>query len=183
MVVSSCAVKRKPFLGIVTMVSFSSLSSSCPYAPVMTARARTVVQNLGRVIDPPMERIFGFRAIRVKCTDLSREKESIVKLATNLLAALTLSLASAVSWAQEKVVYHFDGGLEQATKGLRNISNHLEVDPQGENHRRDSCRRSGFSDGRGEGPPRSVRRKSPGADVARREIPGVRDHDAHPQAE
>jgi intracellular sulfur oxidation DsrE/DsrF family protein len=28
-----------------------------------------------------------------------------------------------------KVVYHFDSGLEQATKGLRNIKNHLDVDP------------------------------------------------------
>lgn len=29
-----------------------------------------------------------------------------------------------------KVVYHFDSGLEQATKGLRNIKNHLDVDPK-----------------------------------------------------
>lgn len=29
-----------------------------------------------------------------------------------------------------KVVYHFDAGLEQATKGLRNIRNHLDVDPK-----------------------------------------------------
>ena len=28
-----------------------------------------------------------------------------------------------------KVVYHFDSGLEQATKGLRNIKNHLDTDP------------------------------------------------------
>ena len=28
-----------------------------------------------------------------------------------------------------KVVYHFDSGLDQATKGLRNIKNHLDVDP------------------------------------------------------
>src|SRR5258707_9628726 len=56
--------------------------------------------------------------------------ESIVERATNLLAALALALASAVSWAQEKVVYLFDSGLEQATKGLRNINNHLEVDPK-----------------------------------------------------
>ena len=30
--------------------------------------------------------------------------------------------------AQDKVVYHFDGGLSQATKGLRNIRNHLDTD-------------------------------------------------------
>jgi intracellular sulfur oxidation DsrE/DsrF family protein len=53
-----------------------------------------------------------------------------VKLILNLLAALTLSLAAAGARAQEKVVYHFDSGLEQATKGLRNINNHLEVDPK-----------------------------------------------------
>jgi intracellular sulfur oxidation DsrE/DsrF family protein len=28
-----------------------------------------------------------------------------------------------------KIVYHFDAGFEQATKGLRNIKNHLDVDP------------------------------------------------------
>ena len=44
-------------------------------------------------------------------------------------AALALTFAT-VTFAQEKVVYHFDGGLSQATKGLRNIGNHLEVDPK-----------------------------------------------------
>ncbi len=29
-----------------------------------------------------------------------------------------------------KVVYHFDGGLEQASKGLRNIKNHLDTAPK-----------------------------------------------------
>jgi hypothetical protein len=53
-----------------------------------------------------------------------------VKFATRLFAILALSLAASAAWAQEKVVYHFDSGLEQATKGLRNISNHLEVDPK-----------------------------------------------------
>jgi uncharacterized protein len=53
-----------------------------------------------------------------------------VKLAANLLAVLTLSLASAVSWGQEKAVYHFDSSIEQATRGLRNIDNHIEVDPK-----------------------------------------------------
>ena len=53
-----------------------------------------------------------------------------MKLAAKLLAFLALSLATSGAWAQEKVVYHFDSGLEQATKGLRNINNHLEVDPK-----------------------------------------------------
>ncbi len=53
-----------------------------------------------------------------------------MKPAMKLLALLALSLAAVGAWAQEKVVYHFDSGLEQATKGLRNINNHLEVDPK-----------------------------------------------------
>lgn len=53
-----------------------------------------------------------------------------MKFSARLFAVLVLSLAASVAWAQEKVVYHFDSGLEQATKGLRNINNHLEVDPK-----------------------------------------------------
>jgi intracellular sulfur oxidation DsrE/DsrF family protein len=53
-----------------------------------------------------------------------------VRFAAKLFAILALSIAASAAWAQEKVVYHFDGGLEQATKGLRNINNHLEVDPR-----------------------------------------------------
>jgi uncharacterized protein len=30
----------------------------------------------------------------------------------------------------DKVVYHINGGLQQATDGLRNIRNHLEVNPK-----------------------------------------------------
>jgi len=52
-----------------------------------------------------------------------------VNFSAKLFAVLALSLAASAAWAQEKVVYHFDSGLEQATKGLRNINNHLEVDP------------------------------------------------------
>ena len=49
-----------------------------------------------------------------------------------LNAALCVILASAAfgAAAQDKVVYHFDSGLAQATKGLRNIRNHLDVDPK-----------------------------------------------------
>jgi hypothetical protein len=53
-----------------------------------------------------------------------------VKPIAKALAILALSFAATAAWAQEKVVYHFDSGLEQATKGLRNINNHLEVDPK-----------------------------------------------------
>ncbi len=43
-----------------------------------------------------------------------------------IAAAVTAVPAS----AQDKVVYHFDAGISQATKGLRNIRNHLDVDPK-----------------------------------------------------
>ena len=45
-----------------------------------------------------------------------------------IAAALLLSFAAFAAYAQDKVVYHFDGGLSQATKGLRNIRNHLDID-------------------------------------------------------
>lgn len=46
------------------------------------------------------------------------------------LAAITLTLAAMSAAAQDKVVYHLDGGIAQATKGLRNIRNHLDVEPK-----------------------------------------------------
>src|SRR4029079_16065411 len=45
-----------------------------------------------------------------------------------IAAALLLCFATFAVHAQDKVVYHFDGGLSQATKGLRNIRNHLDTD-------------------------------------------------------
>ena len=53
-----------------------------------------------------------------------------MKLAAKIFAVLALALGGSAAWAQEKVVYHFDSGLSQATAGLRNIYNHLEVDPK-----------------------------------------------------
>ena len=46
-----------------------------------------------------------------------------------LLAAAALALAAATGWAQDQVVDHFDDAQAQALKGLRNIRNHLDVDP------------------------------------------------------
>jgi intracellular sulfur oxidation DsrE/DsrF family protein len=46
-----------------------------------------------------------------------------------MLAAIVLALASLGAWAQERVVYHFDAGLSQAVKGLRNMRNHLDTVP------------------------------------------------------
>ncbi|MBL8523233.1 MAG: DsrE family protein [Betaproteobacteria bacterium] len=47
------------------------------------------------------------------------------------LVAATVSFAYAASADDPvKIVYHFDAGFEQATKGLRNIKNHLDVEPK-----------------------------------------------------
>jgi uncharacterized protein len=40
-----------------------------------------------------------------------------------------LCLAAAATWAQDNVVYHFDNAAAQGLKGLRNLRNHLDVDP------------------------------------------------------
>ena len=45
------------------------------------------------------------------------------------LCCTALMLAAGLTWAQDKVVYHFDDTAAQALKGLRNIRNHLDVDP------------------------------------------------------
>jgi uncharacterized protein len=44
------------------------------------------------------------------------------------LAAL-LCLAATATWAQDRVVYHIDNTAAQGLKGLRNLRNHLDVDP------------------------------------------------------
>jgi intracellular sulfur oxidation DsrE/DsrF family protein len=53
-----------------------------------------------------------------------------MKTLIKLVAALVLGAVALGAAAQDKVVYHFDSGLAQATKGLRNIRNHLDVDPK-----------------------------------------------------
>ncbi|CAN5125575.1 hypothetical protein BH11PSE10_BH11PSE10_09930 [soil metagenome] len=45
------------------------------------------------------------------------------------LIAVLLSFTAMASWAQDMVVYHFDDSAQQALKGLRNMRNHLDVDP------------------------------------------------------
>ncbi len=47
-----------------------------------------------------------------------------------IFLALCLTCAAITAAAQDKVVYHFDSGVAQATKGLRNVRNHLDVDPK-----------------------------------------------------
>jgi intracellular sulfur oxidation DsrE/DsrF family protein len=46
-----------------------------------------------------------------------------------VLGALALSLCAAAAWGQDRVVYHIDHAASQGIKGLRNIRNHLDVDP------------------------------------------------------
>jgi intracellular sulfur oxidation DsrE/DsrF family protein len=47
----------------------------------------------------------------------------------NLFAAIAFLALAAAAQAQDKVVYHIDNTEMQATKGLRNIRNHLDVAP------------------------------------------------------
>lgn len=51
----------------------------------------------------------------------------ITRFAACLVAGLAFALPAA---AQDKVVYHIDDAQAQATKGLRNIRNHLDVAPE-----------------------------------------------------
>ena len=54
-------------------------------------------------------------------------KENVMRLLVLVFLLFGLSIPV---FAQDKVIYHFDGGLSQATKGLRNIRNHLDTDPK-----------------------------------------------------
>ena len=47
----------------------------------------------------------------------------------NILPALVLGLAASIAQAQDLVVYHINDAAEQALGGLRNVKNHLDVDP------------------------------------------------------
>ena len=48
---------------------------------------------------------------------------------THVLVSFVLGLASLAALAQDRVVYHIDDAAAQALKGLRNVRNHLDVDP------------------------------------------------------
>ena len=53
---------------------------------------------------------------------------------TRAVLAIVAAASISFAWAAGKddpikIVYHFDSGFEQATKGLRNIKNHLDIDP------------------------------------------------------
>lgn len=51
-------------------------------------------------------------------------------IGTRTLCALALALAATAASAQDRVVYHIDNAAAQGLKGLRNVRNHLDVDPQ-----------------------------------------------------
>ena len=48
---------------------------------------------------------------------------------SHFIAALAFAVLGASAMAQDRVVYHIDDTAAQGTKGLRNIRNHLDVDP------------------------------------------------------
>ena len=49
--------------------------------------------------------------------------------AARRLTLIGLLALAPLAWAQDKVVYHIDDAAGQATKGLRNIRNHLDTAP------------------------------------------------------
>ena len=59
---------------------------------------------------------------------------SLFSTLARALLAFVAAASISFAWAAGKddpikIVYHFDSGFEQSTKGLRNIKNHLDVDP------------------------------------------------------
>ena len=48
---------------------------------------------------------------------------------SHFIAALAFAVLGTSAMAQDRVVYHIDDTTAQGTKGLRNIRNHLDVDP------------------------------------------------------
>ena len=48
---------------------------------------------------------------------------------SHFIAALAFAVLGTGALAQDRVVYHIDDTATQGTKGLRNIRNHLDVDP------------------------------------------------------
>ena len=54
---------------------------------------------------------------------------TIHSLLKSMLAVFAAFMLCNTAFAQDKVVYHMDDAASQATKGLRNIRNHLDVAP------------------------------------------------------
>jgi intracellular sulfur oxidation DsrE/DsrF family protein len=58
---------------------------------------------------------------------MNRTNRALRAGALALVTACALSAPQA--WAQDRVVYHVDDAAAQGLKGLRNVRNHLDVDP------------------------------------------------------
>ncbi|MDD5298508.1 MAG: DsrE family protein [Rhodocyclaceae bacterium] len=58
-----------------------------------------------------------------------RFAKTLIGLFVLFLSCLSLPASAAGQGEGIKVVYHFSEGLEQASNGLRNIRNHMELDP------------------------------------------------------
>ena len=54
----------------------------------------------------------------------------LAAFAASALLSACAGIRSGPDSGQDHVVYHFSEGLAQATSGLRNINNHLEVNPK-----------------------------------------------------
>ena len=57
-------------------------------------------------------------------------RKSMRQILLGLVAVFAALSVGSAAWAQDKVVYHIDNAEMQATKGLRNIRNHLDVAPE-----------------------------------------------------
>jgi intracellular sulfur oxidation DsrE/DsrF family protein len=53
-----------------------------------------------------------------------------MNMISRFIAAALLAGSALAASAQDMVVYHIDNAETQAVKGLRNIRNHMDVDPQ-----------------------------------------------------
>jgi hypothetical protein len=51
------------------------------------------------------------------------------QLAASAALVLATTVTATAAWAQDKVVYHFDNSITQATSGLRTLRNYLDVAP------------------------------------------------------
>jgi hypothetical protein len=51
------------------------------------------------------------------------------QLAASTALVLATTVTATAAWAQDKVVYHFDNSITQATSGLRTLRNYLDVAP------------------------------------------------------
>lgn len=56
-------------------------------------------------------------------------RKSVRQILLVVMAFFAALSVGNTAWAQDKVVYHIDNAELQATKGLRNIRNHLDVAP------------------------------------------------------